>query len=334
MIYNCIYFFLQNVNFVWFWTFFPLLCGQCQNWNILCFLWKVKGCWYTSCRLLPLPPGRHWVLVRPEYTCGLCQPPCVAEYLCPEHNGVLLRDGAHHEATALVLGVRGEVHRCAATTRLSTVKAHTPWTFQTFDLMLRVNNCTLCLPHRFKAPKYKWGCFGFSWCLSVTIASVVLSSERSYLMSLVFLPILITDTFCCFSVLKSLQKPPPGDKNMMERKKKKKKEEEKRKSPVVQKEEGTGGERAESGRGESRSMKKAIINIVFIQVVLSFNYAPLIITVFLHTVIPAHTLKCQILPMSLAAAICCSYLQPLFYLHRLGFLTCSKRPVNTWKVRC
>lgn len=199
--------------------------------------------------------------------------------------------------------------------------------------MLKVNNCALCHPYRFKAPKYKWGCFGFSGCLFVTIASVVLFSNRSYLTSLLFLPILITDTFCCFSVLKCLQKPPPGDKNMMERKKKRK-EEEKRKTPVVQTEEGTGGERAESGRGESRSMKKkAIVTIVFVQVVLTFNYAPLIITVFLQTVVPAHALKCQILPVSLAAAICCSYLQPLFYLHRLGFLTCSKRPVNTWKVR-
>lgn len=31
--------------------------------------------------------------------------------------------GARHEAPASVLGVRGEVHRCGATTRLYTVKA-------------------------------------------------------------------------------------------------------------------------------------------------------------------------------------------------------------------
>lgn len=30
--------------------------------------------------------------------------------------------GAHHEAPASVLGVRGEVHRCGATTHLYTVK--------------------------------------------------------------------------------------------------------------------------------------------------------------------------------------------------------------------
>ncbi len=68
--------------------------------------------------------------------------------------------------------------------------------------------------------------------------------------------------------------------------------------------------------------KKAFITIVVIQAVLALNYLPFITTVFIGRLLPARTLKCQYVAMSVASAVSCSYLQPLLYLHRLGRLPC------------
>lgn len=84
-----------------------------------------------------------------------------------------------------------------------------------------------------------------------------------------------------------------------------------------------GGKAEAQGRGERNAMKKrAFITIVIIQAVLTFNYSPFIIILPMRGVFPDATLKCQFLPVALAAASCCSYLQPLLHLHRLGRLPC------------
>lgn len=66
--------------------------------------------------------------------------------------------------------------------------------------------------------------------------------------------------------------------------------------------------------------KKAFITTVIIQAVLTFNYAPFIITMILNGLVPPRTQKCQVIAVSMAAATCCTYLQPLLYLQRLGKL--------------
>ena len=147
--------------------------------------------------------------------------------------------------------------------------------------------------------------------------------ERSVItLCVVFLPVLVIDTFCSLSVLKTLKNPPPGDREMEEKKKA-----EGRNTPKN----GSGAGRMEEvgrseprGKAEMNSMKKkAFVTIVIIQAVLTLNYLPIIITLPMHGRVPERTLKCQYLAMSLGAANSCSYLQPLLYLHRLGRLTCA-----------
>lgn len=127
---------------------------------------------------------------------------------------------------------------------------------------------------------------------------------------------------------------------------KKKREEEKGKthknvSRVVRTEEGTQeqsgrteegkeekGEKAERGDprgkgGRYNVKKKAFVTIVIIQAVLTFNYVPFIITLPMDGLVPAQTIKCQFVTTALAAAACCSYMQPLLYLQRLGRLPCQ-----------
>ena len=112
-----------------------------------------------------------------------------------------------------------------------------------------------------------------------------------------------------------------------EKKEKKKKKKEKQMCSGVM----SPGERNEKGakkvekggKGEMNSMKrKAFTTITIIQVVLMLNYLPYIITMPLEGRVPAQTMLCQYVAIAMAAAVTCSYLQPLLYLHRLRRLPC------------
>lgn len=115
---------------------------------------------------------------------------------------------------------------------------------------------------RFKSPQYKWGCLGVSWCIYFVLATTAFLGRSIVPVCVLFLPVLVIDTFCCLSVLKTLQKPPPRDIEMVEKEKKKKKEkgEEKRMcsgvmSPGERKEKGA--KKVErGGKGEMNSMKR------------------------------------------------------------------------------
>ncbi|GLD70069.1 uncharacterized protein AKAME5_002138600 [Lates japonicus] len=193
---------------------------------------------------------------------------------------------------------------------------------------------------RYKAGWYRWGCLGVLWCIYIPMASSAIYEHSSSTISVVFLPVLIIGTFCSMSVLKTLRKPPPGDRQMAEREKKGRekrkahkngrhvvsveREEQERSS---KKEEKVKGVRRNKPRGkaETNSMKrKAFVIIAVIQAVLTLNYLPMIICVFLEGRVPARVLKCQYLALGLAAAVSCSYLQPLLYLHKLGRLSFMK----------
>lgn len=185
------------------------------------------------------------------------------------------------------------------------------------------------LPSRFKARRYRWGCLGVSWCIYFIMASVFLIERTATTVCVVFLPVLVIDTFCSLSVLKTLKKPPPGGREVTEKK---------RKGLAVRMEEGEQrkeGKREQKvkkvgGKGEMNSMKKkAFITIAIIQAVLTLNYLPIIITLPMDGFVPARTLKCQYWPMGVAAAASCSYVQPLLYLHRLGRLPCTMTSQNT-----
>ncbi|KAM3590986.1 uncharacterized protein V6R79_020078 [Siganus canaliculatus] len=195
-----------------------------------------------------------------------------------------------------------------------------------------------------KSHRYRWGCLGVLWCLFVPLTLLVNAEHLSGMLSLLFLLVLIIDTFCCLSVLKTLQKPPPGDRNNLEKQKEEKKnacqesrvEEEEREQPKSR------GENKEEkkkvkvqrcevrGKGQMNAMKrKAFITIVIIQAALTLNYLPLIITlVLVMGELPPGMVKCQFVAMGVAAAASCSYLQPLLYLHRLGRLVCVKPQNN------
>lgn len=83
------------------------------------------------------------------------------------------------------------------------------------------------------------------------------------------------------------------------------------------------------GKQENHSLKKkALVTIVIIQFVLTLNYVPFIIAMALETQLPSKTQKCQVIPLALAAANSCTYLQPLLYLKSLGKLPFTK-PRNT-----
>lgn len=186
--------------------------------------------------------------------------------------------------------------------------------------------CFLFLSTRLKGPKYKWGCLAVSWCIYFIMASLFIVGQTSFFVCMVFFLVLVIDTYCCLSVLKRLKKPPPGDKNMMCKKKK----DDKRKNHQVA-EQGMqeqcgrteGGKEARAKRKplrerkERRSVKKQAFNtIVIIQAVLTLNYTPFILMLILQRLVPSWTFKCYILTLALAAASCCSYLQPLLYLQR------------------
>lgn len=79
------------------------------------------------------------------------------------------------------------------------------------------------------------------------------------------------------------------------------------------------------GRRERSSVKKQAFKIiVIIQAVLTLNYTPFILLLFLDRLVPTWTLKCHILALALAAASSCTYLQPLLYLQRLYGLRCMR----------
>lgn len=176
---------------------------------------------------------------------------------------------------------------------------------------------------RFKGSKYRWGCLGVSWCIYILMASISAFKATIVAVVSVLLPVLAIDAFCSLSVLKTLKKPPPGDREMVQEKKKRKKRKE-GDIEEVEKRSADGSEKKERvmwGKGEKNCMKrKAFITIAFIQVVLTFNYLPFIIIMVLFMLISFHSVKCQCLPVALAAACSFSYLQPVLYLHKLGKL--------------
>lgn len=90
-------------------------------------------------------------------------------------------------------------------------------------------------------------------------------------------------------------------------------------------------ENAKVRKGDRTCMKKkAFITVVVIQAVLTLNYTPFILMIMIDRIVLPHTVKCQLLGVSLAAATCLSYTQPLLYLHRLGWLPCTE----THKLAC
>lgn len=130
-----------------------------------------------------------------------------------------------------------------------------------------------------------------------------------------YVPIFIIDTFCTRSVLRSLRKPPPGDRNVAGKKEKR--------APWT--EGGEKEERAEGKGGDQARMKKRVcVTVVIIQAMFTVNYMPFILLLMLDSVIPTHTIKCELVGFCLSAAIGFSYMQPVLYLHRLGRLPCSK----------
>lgn len=193
-------------------------------------------------------------------------------------------------------------------------------------------------PSRFKMPKYRWGCLGVSWCIYALVSST--AARTSLSVCILFVPVLVIDTFCCLSVLKALKKPPPGDEVMKERRKEGKENRgaPQNRSRVVRAEEGKQQSRGKEGGNEEKvktvegskprgkemnSMKKkAFITIAIIQAVLTLNYLPFNITLTMEGRVPERTLRCQYIAVAISAAACCSYLQPLLYLHRLGKLPC------------
>lgn len=79
------------------------------------------------------------------------------------------------------------------------------------------------------------------------------------------------------------------------------------------------------GKKDSCSMKKkALVTIVIIQIVLTLNYVPFMIALALEGKLPHYIYKCEIAALALAAASCCTYLQPLLYLKKLGKLPFMK----------
>lgn len=191
---------------------------------------------------------------------------------------------------------------------------------------------------------------GVLWSITMVMATIGLTGRSPIAIAMVFLPVLAIGTFCSLSVLKTLKRPPPGDKKMGEEKeedtekvqKQARDEAEKRKTHKwerSQQEIAEEGEQEKSCRKEEKAKKevrnkrrregkmnsmkrKAFITIVIIQVVLTLNYFPFIITLPLNEIVSQRTLKCQYVATGLAAAASCSYLQPLLYLHRLGRLPC------------
>ncbi|CAK6967936.1 uncharacterized protein LOC119482178 [Scomber scombrus] len=192
---------------------------------------------------------------------------------------------------------------------------------------------------RYKGPQYRWGCLAVSWLIYIMMTAISVARYASGTVCAVFLPVLAVDTFCSLSVLKTLRKPPPGDRKMVQEKKKKKEkgdteEVDKRKADSTQssgKEERVMKEKKSMTRGigEKNSIKrKAFITIAIIQVVLTFNYVPFIICWAMELFLSSYTIKCQFMPIAIAAACSCSFLQPLLYLHKLGKLPCmtSQKP--------
>lgn len=166
----------------------------------------------------------------------------------------------------------------------------------------------LCLHHRLKRPQFKWGCLVFVWCIYVLLASSSFLLGRSYSVCALFIPILTIDTLCSRSIFKSLRKPPPGE----------------RKNRKPRTEGGEKEERVKVKRGDHTCMKKkALVTVVIIQAMLTLNYTPFILTLIVDVVVSVQTVTCQLLGLSMAAATCFSYMQPLLYLHRLGRLPCT-----------
>ncbi|TNN85248.1 hypothetical protein EYF80_004598 [Liparis tanakae] len=178
---------------------------------------------------------------------------------------------------------------------------------------------------RFKAPQYRWGSVGVSWCIYITMTSWTISGGSVVTLAMVYIPVLVINTFCSLSILKTLKKPPPGDTGVMKSRGVKVEDggaKQSRMNEGGSEEEGKKvGKSKPRGKGVMNSMKKkAFITIVIIQAVLTLSYLPMIITAPMR--FPARTMLCQYVAMALAAAQSCSYLQPLLYLHRLGRLPC------------
>lgn len=90
-------------------------------------------------------------------------------------------------------------------------------------------------------------------------------------------------------------------------------------------EEGQKEERVKVMKGDHMCMKKkALVTVVIIQAMLTLNYTPFILMLIVDRLISVTAIKCQLLGLSLAAATCFSYMQPLLYLHRLGRLPCTQ----------
>lgn len=175
----------------------------------------------------------------------------------------------------------------------------------------------LCLHHRLKRLQFKWGCLVFVWCIYVLLATLSFWLGKSYSAYSLLIPILAIDTLCSRSILKSLRKPPPGVNNMMSKTTKVKK----KRKPRTE-----GGEKEErvKEKGDRTCIKKkALVTVVIIQAMLTLNYTPYILTLMIDKWVLGHTVKCHLLGLSLAAATCFSYMQPLLYLHRLGRLPCT-----------
>ncbi|XP_054609366.1 uncharacterized protein LOC129168294 [Dunckerocampus dactyliophorus] len=174
---------------------------------------------------------------------------------------------------------------------------------------------------RFRALKYRWGALAATCCLNLVFAGSSVIHYSIISVSTIFLAVLAVDTFCSVAVLKALKQTPPGDRQNAQKK-----------QTVCHlgnvametparsiKEEMAKRGREPRRNGEMHFIKrKASITILAIQVVLTINYLPFIITLAMYGLFPARVLKCQFNATATAASISFSYLQPLLYLHNVG----------------
>nr|XP_057924769.1 uncharacterized protein LOC131126347 [Doryrhamphus excisus]XP_057924770.1 uncharacterized protein LOC131126347 [Doryrhamphus excisus] len=168
---------------------------------------------------------------------------------------------------------------------------------------------------RFRALKYRWGALAATGCLNFLFAGATITHESSVPVSTMFLMVLAVDTFCTVAVLKTLKQTPPGDRQKSHKKQKCSQLGDARmETPAMTR----SGCKPRRKREMHFIKRKASITIVTIQVVLTINYLPFIITLLLCRLVPAQVLRCQFNAIATAASVSFSYVQPLLYLHNMA----------------
>ncbi|KAJ8366821.1 hypothetical protein AAFF_G00342040 [Aldrovandia affinis] len=146
---------------------------------------------------------------------------------------------------------------------------------------------------RYRPLRYRVGSLATVWVIVLVYGGLNIWYSSTYIWAGTLAVVMAVDSFCSISILSVLRRPGPGER---------------------------------PGEGPHLLKRRALTTILIIQTTLVLNYLPSIAMMPFSSKLTRWQNCCDLFPITVALSTFGSFVQPLFYLSRVGRLPCSRKP--------